>query len=171
MTPEIGLYYTTSLDGFIADHNQNCEWARDSWQRYLETCLAAGHLIMGRNTYELFLLDPTINSLPFRSICILSSSLTSVDSRHTLVRTPAQAFHHLRTTRAKQALLIGGARTAASFLNAELLNYLQLEIHPVILGKGIPLFDTSEKPVELSLLSMIARENNVVSVRYSVGKR
>lgn len=171
MTPEIGLFYTTSLDGFIADLNQSCEWARDSWQLYLETCVAAEHLIMGRTTYELFLRDPTINSLHFHSICILSSSLTSVDSRHTLVRTPEQAVHHLRATRAEQALLIGGAKAAASFLNAKLLDYLQLEIHPVILGRGIPLFDTSKKPVELSLLSMTARESNVVSVRYSVGKR
>ena len=63
---------------------------------------------------------------------------------------------------------IGGATLATQLLRAKLLDELLLFTHPVILGKGRPLFDEHDEPVELDLLEQASFEHGVTMHRYAI---
>ncbi len=63
---------------------------------------------------------------------------------------------------------VGGATLATELLKAKLLDELLLFTHPVILGRGRPLFDANDEQVELDLLEQAAFEDGVTMHRYAV---
>ncbi len=63
---------------------------------------------------------------------------------------------------------VGGATVATALLRANLLDELLLFIHPVILGKGRPLFDDHTDPLELDLLEHAVFPESVAMHRYAV---
>jgi dihydrofolate reductase len=62
---------------------------------------------------------------------------------------------------------VGGADLATQLLRANLLDELMLFIHPVVLGKGRPLFDDDETPIDLDLVENTTF-GDVVLHRYAV---
>jgi len=63
---------------------------------------------------------------------------------------------------------VGGATLATGLLHAGLLDELLLYVHPVILGRGRPLFDDDLERIELDPLETQAFEAGVVMHRYAV---
>ncbi len=63
---------------------------------------------------------------------------------------------------------VGGATLATQLLEADLLDELLLFTHPVILGRGRPLFDPHDRQVELDLLEQASFEAGVTLHRYAV---
>lgn len=63
---------------------------------------------------------------------------------------------------------VGGATLATQLLRANLLDELMLFTHPVVLGRGRPLFDEPVDPVELDLLEQQCFDDGVTLHRYAV---
>lgn len=63
---------------------------------------------------------------------------------------------------------VGGATLATQLLNARLLDEVMLFTHPVILGRGRPLFDQLDEPLELEMLEQASYEAGVTLHRYAV---
>ena len=63
---------------------------------------------------------------------------------------------------------VGGATLATQLLKAKLLDELLLFTHPVILGRGRPLFDANDEQVELDLLEHASFDEGVTMHRYAV---
>ncbi|MEX0795132.1 MAG: dihydrofolate reductase family protein [Acidimicrobiia bacterium] len=63
-------------------------------------------------------------------------------------------------------LLVGGADLAAEFLRLDLIDGLDLLIHPVVLGAGKPLFHGLEERIEFDLIDTHVFGNGVVMLRY-----
>jgi dihydrofolate reductase len=63
---------------------------------------------------------------------------------------------------------VGGATLATHLLRAQLLDELLLFVHPVVLGKGRPLFDDAEAMVTCDLLEHATFPEGVVMHRYAV---
>lgn len=63
---------------------------------------------------------------------------------------------------------VGGATLATQLLRANLLDELMLFTHPVILGRGRPLFDEVDEPIELDLIEQAEYTDGVTLHRYSV---
>jgi dihydrofolate reductase len=80
------------------------------------------------------------------------------------------ALEQLATLRAQGDgdIGVGGATLATQLLGAHLLDELLLFTHPVILGKGRPLFDEHDEPVELDLLEQLSFDDGVTMHRYAV---
>jgi len=53
----------------------------------------------------------------------------------------------------KQVLIVGGARIIQEYLKAGLLDELRLHLDHVLLGKGLRLFDTIDRNIELEEIS------------------
>lgn len=68
----------------------------------------------------------------------------------------------------KNIWLYGGAKIATTFFNLGLIDEIRLAIHPVILGKGKPLFQNIEQKKELVLLSTQDYKSGVTLVKYKV---
>jgi dihydrofolate reductase len=63
---------------------------------------------------------------------------------------------------------VGGATIATQLLRAGLLDELLLFTHPVVLGRGRPLFDDHDVPVTLALLEQRSFEQGVTMHHYAV---
>lgn len=168
MLPLMTLYYTVSIDGFIADSDDNGPWPDSSWQLYISNCKEVGNLVMGRRTYELFLRDNDFVCTSFNTLTVVSSSLAAVENGFTCVKSPEEAYSRLCELQIERALIIGGASTAGSFLNAELIDYLRLDIEPIALGEGIPMFRHLTKPAQLALVSSEQKAHGCESKLYEV---
>jgi dihydrofolate reductase len=65
-------------------------------------------------------------------------------------------------------LSVGGASLATQLLHRGLLDELLLFVHPVVLGRGRPLFDGVPTPVQCDLLEHAVFEDGVTLQRYAV---
>jgi dihydrofolate reductase len=66
----------------------------------------------------------------------------------------------------KDIWLVGDADIISIFLNAKMLNEIILSIHPIILGKGIPLFKNLQGQQNLKLVKSIPYENGLMQLHY-----
>lgn len=80
------------------------------------------------------------------------------------------AITQLAALRAEESgdIGVGGATLATQLLNAHLLDELMIFTHPAILGRGRPLFDQVDEPLELELLEQASFEAGVTLHRYAV---
>src|ERR671911_448212 len=66
--------------------------------------------------------------------------------------------------------LLGGGEIVSILLNADLVDEIILSVHPIILGKGIPLFSNINKRVNLLLLESIPFDSGLVQLCYRILK-
>jgi len=70
----------------------------------------------------------------------------------------------------KNIWLYGGAKITTTFLNLNLIDEYRLAIHPVILGKGKPLFQNIEQQHKLALAEVKSYDTGVMLVTYKTGQ-
>ena len=63
---------------------------------------------------------------------------------------------------------MGGGELAKSFFEAGLIDEIGFNIHPVLLGSGIPLFHEMKCQIDLELLDCKTFKNGCVLVSYRV---
>ena len=102
---------------------------------------------------------------------MVSRTRTSADHNTRIIGAEDDAVEQLARIRAESSgdIGVGGATIATMLLRAHLLDEVLLYIHPVILGRGRPLFDEPIDPVHLDLLEAQTYEQGVVMHRYGIG--
>ncbi len=149
---------TTSLDGFINDGNGSAEALSPDFSELLdapsfkEQVQNTGAVIMGRHVYEMA--DPFLwanDDYEFQvPIFVLTHTPPAKYPKgngrlsFTFVTDGIEsAISHAKKAAAnKDVLIIGGASTIQQCLNSGLCDELQIDIMPVLLGKGLRLFES-----------------------------
>ena len=85
---------------------------------------------------------------------------------------PVFARHLIQQSSVKKKViwLLGGGEIVSILLDAGLVDEIILSIHPIILGKGIPLFSNIKKQVKLQLQESMPFESGLVQLCYCVLK-
>ncbi|WP_380283807.1 dihydrofolate reductase family protein [Kitasatospora purpeofusca] len=182
---KIVLFMSVSLDGYFEGPDRDISWNRvdEEVHRYLNAVLGSmAGLVSGRVTHEL-LADfwPTADRDPaaepwtaeFARIwrempkTVFSRTLRQADWNTTVLpeATP-EAVAALKAA-AGGDLALGGAGLAASLRAHGLVDEYHLLVHPVLLGRGRPLFPADGVPEDLELLTTRAFGNGVVLLRYA----
>ncbi|MDQ3909706.1 MAG: dihydrofolate reductase family protein [Thermoproteota archaeon] len=78
--------------------------------------------------------------------------------------------NHLLQSVGRDIWLLGGGEIISILLDANLVDEIILSVHPIILGKGVLLFNNIKKCVNLQLLESIPFESGLVQLCYSVLK-
>lgn len=169
--PKVILYVAASLDGFIADRDGGVGWLDGYDSRnygHDEFVRRIGTVIMGSRTYEQTL---TFGAWPHKG-----QATYVVTHRQGLPRPDAGITFHggdlgelVREIKAKggnDVWLVGGAKLAASFFNAGLIDELMLFVIPVLLGDGMPLFGGLSRREPLSLLNVVSYPDGVAQLHY-----
>jgi len=68
----------------------------------------------------------------------------------------------------KGIVVFGGGELAKSLFEADLIDEVVLNIHPVLLGSGIPLFHEMKKQIDLELLDCKILKGGYLAVTYRV---
>lgn len=103
---------------------------------------------------------------------LVSSTRTEVGHNTRVVGGP-DAIGQLAAIRGetKGSIGVGGASLATAVLAAGLLDEVMLFTHPVMLGRGRPLFDGDIDNLEFDLLEQASFESGVTLHRYAVSQR
>ncbi|HJT67184.1 MAG TPA: dihydrofolate reductase family protein [Pyrinomonadaceae bacterium] len=161
-----------TLDNYIAGKDDSIDWIRhskeaneilaDYWKR-IDT------EILGRRTYEI--------AMKSGGEAMLGSVKTYVCSR-TLKKDPGKKVElasdavslvkRLKAEEGKDIIVMGGSEIGKSLLEADLIDELGVNIHPVLLGSGIPLFGEMQKKIELELRDCKQLQNGCVVLTYDV---
>jgi dihydrofolate reductase len=100
---------------------------------------------------------------------VLSGTLTSALWPKTRFVRGIEEVAALKQQPGKDIYLVGGARTAASLIDAGLVDELRLVVYPLIAGEGQALFATTERRRGLELREVQQLQGGRVSLIYGIG--
>ncbi|MFJ8107185.1 dihydrofolate reductase family protein [Streptomyces sp. NPDC096132] len=184
---KIVLMMSVSLDGYFEGPDHDISWHRvdDELHRYFnDTVARMDGLISGRVTYDLMAAYwPTADADPttpapmaefariWREIpkYVYSRTLEHADWNTTIVREVVpEEVRALKNRPGPGVLGLGGADLGATFLHHGLVDELHLCVHPVLIGRGKPLFPRTDTMTHLHLAESRTFGNGVVLLRYDV---
>lgn len=126
-------------------------------------------MLLGRKTWE-FAQRMGGGSLPAHvRTYVFSRTLESVDPAPGVefVSEDAAAFvRRLKEEPGGQILVMGGGQLATSLIEAGLVDEIGLNVHPVLLGAGTPLYHPMALRSELELIEARAMADECVLLRY-----
>ena len=162
----------SSLDNFIARNDDSVDWLK--WNREVDEIFAkywqtVDTVVMGRRTYEVAARMGS-GAYPGVKNYVCSRMLADVaDTRIELVREDAtDLVRRLKKQTGKGICVLGGGQLARSLFEAELIDEIGFNIHPVLLGGGIPLFYEMSRQLDLELIECTQLGNGCVVLRYRV---
>ena len=86
-----------------------------------------------------------------------------------MIRTDAAEFvRELKRQAGRDICVMGGGELARSLFEAGLIDEIGFNVHPVLLGSGIPLFHPMSRQIDLELLECRPFANGCVYVTYRV---
>lgn len=161
-----------SLDNFIARQDHAVDWlvwddevaaiSMKFWQT-IDT------VIMGRKTYEVALKNGTTSYPGVKNYVFSRTLQKSPDEKVEIISEDAPEFvRTLKNQQGKGICLMGGGELANSLFEANLIDEIGLNIQPVLLGSGIPLFYEMNRQVNLQLLDCKPLKNGGVFISYRV---
>jgi dihydrofolate reductase len=185
--------HSASLDGFIADSDDNPErvfgWyaSGDTPSRYYgdfrmskvsadifdEAVSQIGAVVAGRRTYEVS--EPSWQGegpLPGVPLFVVTHRVPddAGDAPYTFVTDGIEsAVEQARAAAGDKNVGIMGGRTTQECLRAGLLDEVQVDLVPVLLGRGVRLFDLGDDSFTLEP-SMVVEAPGVTHLRYRVAK-
>jgi dihydrofolate reductase len=161
-----------SLDNFIARKNHAVDWL--VWDDEVATITAEffktiDTVVMGRKTYEVMLKSGTTSYPGVKNYVFSRTMKESPDEKVEIIRNDAAEFiRELKTLEGKGICVTGGGELAKSLFEARLVDEIGLNIQPVLLGTGIPLFYEMSRQIDLELLNCRPLKNGGVFVLYRV---
>lgn len=124
---------------------------------------------MGRKTYEVALRSGTSSYPGVKNYVFSRTMRESPDAKVEIVSEDAAEFvRRLKSQEGKGICVMGGGELAKSLFEADLIDEVGLNVHPVLLGSGIPLFLPMGRQVDLELLECKTFKNGCVLVMYRV---
>lgn len=155
-----------TLDGFC-DHTAMTP-DEETHQHYNELLLGAGALLYGRITYQLMesywpaiVKNPT-GKKTIDEFAVIIDTIPKIVFSHTLKdagwKNARLAKGDLKEEvsalrqQAGKDILVGSRSLIITLLNLNLIDEFQLCVHPVIAGKGLPLFNDINDRISLKLL-------------------
>ena len=162
-----------SLDNFIARRDHSVDWLMwsdevaeltGSYWKTIDTVL------MGRKTYEAAVRAGQAGGYSGMKTYVFSRTMKAGTSGSpTIVNEDVTAFvQRLKTEPGKGICLMGGGELAQPLFEAGLIDEVGLNIHPVLLGDGIPLFLPLTRQVDLHLKEHRVLKNGCVYLLYTV---
>jgi dihydrofolate reductase len=181
---KVVLMMSVSLDGYIEGPNREIDWhvVDDELHRHFNEQLSTmGAFLNGRVTYELMAgFWPTADKDPsstepmveFARIwrdmpkIVYAKTLERADWNTTLVRDVIPEEVMELKAQPGGDLALGGADLAAAFMRHDLIDEYRIYVHPVLIGRGKPLFQPPDTRIDLRLAETRAFGDGVVLLRY-----
>ena len=153
---QVTLWMSTSLNGFIARPNNEEDFiSHDSWLEWIKYIKQIGCIIWGRKTYEIVKAwdKAYLNDLKGIKVIIVSTDgAFKVEEGFEQADSPQVALDLLTKQGFTHAVLTGCATLNTSFAKLGLINEVIVNLEPVIIGAGIPLFSPEIFDLRLTLI-------------------
>ncbi|SUD47825.1 RibD C-terminal domain [Nocardia otitidiscaviarum] len=186
----VALWMQMSLDGFAEGAGREVHWPvvdEELCAPFLDEFRAADAFLYGRETFEIMAaLWPTADSdhaiSPFyadfarvwkdKPKIVLSRTLRAPGwNTRVIGRRAVDEIAALRSGPGGTVILFGGVETASTCIANDLIDEYRLFVHPILLGRGIPLFPSSVDTSRLRLTDVTTFDSAVVMMRYRPERR
>jgi dihydrofolate reductase len=162
-----------SLDGYFAGKDGAIDWlhfSKDVQEVMSRSWAAVDTVLFGRKTWQGAIERGGGPAMPGVKSYVLSRTLSSVpDKNIELVTSDAGEFvRALKQQPGKDMIVMSGGNLAGSLLAAGVIDEIGLNIHPLLLGSGVPAFVDPGRRVKLQLAECRPIAGDCVLVRYSV---
>jgi dihydrofolate reductase len=132
-----------SLDQFIAREDHAVDWliwSDEVAELMGEFWKTIDTVVMGRKTYEVAVRSGTTAYPGVVNYLCSRTMTTAPDGRITLARDGVGLVRRLKEGPGPGICVMGGSDLAQSLLEAGLIDRVGMNLHPILLGSGIPLF-------------------------------
>lgn len=162
-----------SLDNFIARKDDAVDWLL--WTKEVSDIMkdfwmTIDTVVMGRRTYEVAAGLGGGGSYPGVKTYVFSRTIKKRNTKNLMfVNEDAASFvRRLKGEEGKDICVMGGGLLAKSLFEADLIDEIGINVHPVLLGSGIPLFYEMSQQINLELLKCQQLSNGCVVLTYKV---
>lgn len=164
------LYMAISLNGMIAKSDDDTSWiSKEEWDSYSLVVRTAGSLIVGHRTYNILTKQPEFAEFKdVKLVVVAQENFQTLAQNHLVAYSPKEALKLLNDF--EQVVVAGGGALNASFVEENLVDEIFIDIEPIILGHGIPLFRDKNFERNLKLVGQKKISDNEIQLHYEVLK-
>jgi dihydrofolate reductase len=161
-----------SLDLYLAGEDEAIDWLRwsgDSAAIIKENWKGVDAMLMGRKTWQFAARSGGGGGAGMAKIrtYVFSSTMAEAPAGAELVRGDAAGFvRDLKAGPGGGIILMGGGELASALIEAGLVDEIGLNLHPLLLGAGIPFFRPMTRRVALALVEARPIAKECVFLRY-----
>jgi len=168
---KIILNLCTSLDSFIEGANGEIDWCfTDQDYSMTEFLNRIDSIFFGRKSYEQ-LIRVMPDAFADKKKIVFSKTLQKNDTNSRIISENVKGeVNEIINKPGKDIWLFGGASLTSSMLKLNLIDELMISVHPLILGKGKPLFIDIENRKKLSLIDTKTFSTGLVQLYYKINK-
>ena len=166
---KVSVYIASSLDGYIAREDGSIDWLPESSESgYDAFYKSIDTVIMGKTTYDQV---RTFGVYPYKGkkSFVFSKTQQNSDENAEFVSDVEKFVKDGFPGAGKTIWIIGGAKIIVSFLKQGIVDEIIITKIPVLLGKGIPLFENLEDETKLELIKT-EKYDQLVDLHYKVLK-
>lgn len=161
-----------SLDGYLARDDGSVDWiihSDDAMKIMQEMWPRFDAMIMGRKTYE-FAKGGSAALYGDMRVVVFSRTLESgMEGGMEIVNSDAAEFvAAMKGEHGEDIMLMGGGDLARSLFVASLIDEIGFNIHPLLLGSGIPAFHRMADQIGLELIQSRPLSSGCVYATYNV---
>ena len=172
---KVTLFMAMSLNGIIARKNGDEDFlSHDNWNSFSDLVKHFQNFIIGRKTFEAVKKwTDGYNFDDFKDatkVVISSNQNYKTDKSYKLASNPKEALKILKESGFNNILITGGSGLNSSFAKENLIDEVILNVEPVIIGEGIPLFFSNEFDLNLKLVDVKKLPNDIVQLHYKIIK-
>jgi len=177
-----------TLDGFMSGPNCELDWHFQSWTGEMAEFLCeqlgkADTILLGRVTYKAMakywpskITDPSFprEDIDFAEMInsytkiVFSKTLTNPEWNNSrLVKgNIADAITQLKQQPGRNMIIYGSGKVVSALMQLDLVDEYQIWVHPVLLGKGKPLFTGLQDKLHMKLFRTKTFSSGVVMLYY-----
>ncbi len=170
---KVTLYMAISVNGLVAGEGDDTSWVSpEDFAGQAEVAKRIGNIIYGRRTYDIGL---TENALPVPECLnvVVTNRLEDVQQSKDFLFTnkqPTEIIKELKTKEFSEVLVAGGSEINKLFIEQNLIDEIYVDIEPVLLGKGLPLFQPLGVKIQLELIESKMLNKSTIQLHYKVLK-
>ena len=168
------LFAAMSLDGLLADKSGNEDFLLDeNWNIFGELVAECGCLVVGRRAYEAVRQWPDYNFDDIQAglkIVVSGDQDIKLDPPFLAASSPEDAINKAMAGNFKSMVVAGGGTINAAFMSENLIDEVVVNINPVLIGSGTPLFFGKDFERRLSLVEVVKKVDDIVQIKYQVNK-
>jgi dihydrofolate reductase len=188
LSRKLKLQVQISIDGYIAGPNGEMDFMTWSWgddiKNYVsELTNSMDTIILGRKLAQGFIPhwlsiseDPNNPEYPFAKLMIdprkiiFTKTLDGVEWKTTELAKGnlVDEINKLKNENGKDIMVYGGAEFVSNLIKESLIDELHLFVNPVLIGKGLPIFQNLDKKQDLKLLQSQAFDCGINVLAYSL---
>ena len=170
---KIILSMAMSLNGMIATIDGKEDFlSSGNWSSFTKKANDIGCIIWGRKTYDEVIKweGNHLDLLKDVTKIIVSHSQIDLIEGFILAHSPEEAIKKLESRGFKEAIITGGSHMNTEFAKRNLIDEVILDVNPIFIGEGIPIFHNSDFEMKLKYIDSYKITDDILEIKYKVIK-